>query len=107
MSDEKTKTSRSFWIVFAIAIALAAIGTIGNLTDYRKMDRLNSEGQRVFCLVDSVHPKGDKTEVFVTLQVGEQHFMVTKKLKGSYQVGDSVPVYYMEEDPSTNAIAGE
>lgn len=107
MSDEKAKTNRSFWIVFSIAIGLAAIATIGNLTDYRKMDRLNAEGMRVFCTVDSVHPKGEKTEVFVTLQVGGQAFMVTKKLKGSYQAGDSVPVYYMADDPSTNAIAGE
>lgn len=107
MSEEKPKTSRSFWIVFAIAIGLAAIATIGNLTDYRKMDRLNAEGMRVFCLIDSVHPKGEKTEVFVTLHVGEQAYMVTKKLKGTFAMGDSVPVYYMADDPATNAIAGE
>lgn len=71
------------------------------------MDKLNTQGRRVLCAVDSVVEKGSKHEVFVKLRVGDKEYTVTKKIKLAVQVGDSIPVYYMPDNPSVNAIAEE
>jgi|GEM_PF-7099943 len=105
--EEKKKTNRSFWIVFGVLLTFAAISSIGNIFEYRKMDKLNEQGKRVLCAVDSVMVKGSKYEVFVKLRVDGNEYTVTKKIKLAVHVGDSIPVYYMPDNPSVNAIAEE
>lgn len=101
------KTNRNFWIVFGIILVVAAISTVGNLMDYRRMDRLENQGTRILAPVDSVSPKGSKNEIFVTFRVDGNEFRTTKKVKTKVVVGDSVPVYFLPDEPSTNGIALE
>ncbi|MFN8287018.1 MAG: hypothetical protein U0V74_09715 [Chitinophagales bacterium] len=107
MSEEKPKSSKGFWIVFALLIGVAAVATIGNISEYRKMDRLESEGKRKMCAVDSISVKGTKREIFINLQVEDKQYRIVKKVKDKIAVGDSVAVYYMPEDPNTNGVAAE
>ncbi len=107
MSEEKSKSGKGFWIVFVLLIAVAAIATIGNISEYRKMDRLESEGKRKMCMVDSVAEKGSKREIFMHLEVEGKNYTIIKKVKDKIVVGDSVAVYYMPEDPNTNGVAAE
>jgi hypothetical protein len=102
---EKKKTSTSFWIVFALLIGVAAISTFGNLFEYRRMEKLNTEGKRIRLPVDSISIKGSKTEIFVQLNVRGKSYTISKKVKTTLAVGDSVSVYYLEVNPATNGIA--
>lgn len=104
---EQKKSSKSFWIVFAIIIAFAAVSTFGNLFEYGRMEKLNTEGKRVLLPIDSISPKGSKTEVFVKLNVAGKSYTISKKVKTKAALGDSVAVYYLEENPATNGIAEE
>lgn len=101
------KTNRNFWIVFSVLLLLAAISTIGNMMDYQKMDRLETQGKRIFAKIDSIAPKSGKQEVFVRFQVNGQEYKATKKVKAKVAVGDSVPVYFLPDDPRTNGVALE
>lgn len=102
------KTSKvSFWIVFVVLIALAAIATLGNLYEYKRMDKLENEGKRVLLAVDSLTDKGSRKQIFVTLRVSGRAYVISKKVKSKVAVGDSVPVYYLVSAPSTHAIATE
>jgi hypothetical protein len=104
---EPIKTNRTFWIVFAVLIGLAAIATIGNLLEYNRMEKLHTQGKRVLLPVDSVVRHGNKHELFVTLSVNEKPIVISKKVKSPIVTGDSVPVYYLENNPATNSIAVE
>lgn len=104
---EEKKTSKSFWIVFALLIGFAAISTFGNLFEYRRMEKLNTEGKRILLPVDSLIEKGSKREIFVTLRANGNSIVISKKVKTVVAVGDSVAVYYLEENPATNGIAVE
>ncbi|MFN8322024.1 MAG: hypothetical protein U0T74_05150 [Chitinophagales bacterium] len=103
--EEKKKSSKGFWIVFGLCIVFAAISTLGNLLEYRKMDKLNSEGRRILVPVDSVsNNNSSKHEIFVKFSVNGQEYSATKKIKSTVAVGDSVPVYYLPQNPATNGI---
>lgn len=104
---EPIKTNRTFWIAFAVLISLAAIASIGNLLEYNRMRKLNTQGKRVLLPVDSVVQHGNKYELFVTLSVSGQRIVISKKVKSPIATGDSVPVYYLENTPTTNGIAVE
>ena len=104
---EEKKTNKSFWIVFAVLIGFAAISTFGNLFEYRRMEKLNTEGKRILLPVDSLIQKGGKREIFVTLSVDGKQMVISKKVKAEVAVGDSVAVYYLEDNPATNGIAVE
>ena len=99
------KTNRNFWIFFVIILIIAAISTIGNLTDYRRMERLENEGKQILAPVDSAAARGSKTEIFVKFRVQGKEYRATKKVKTKVAAGDSVPLYYLENDPLTNGIA--
>lgn len=101
------KSNRNFWIIFVIILIIAAISTLGNLMDYRRMDRLENQGTRILAPVDSVAPKGSKNEIFVKFRVDGKEFKATKKVKTKVVAGDSVPVYFMPDEPTTNGIAME
>lgn len=107
MTAEQKKSNKSFWVVFALLLTLAAFSTIGNVLEYRKTNRLNSEGRRVLGVVDSIHEKGSKRELFVTFQLNGKDYHLSKKVKSIVSVGDSVPVYYLQDQPTTNAIVVE
>ena len=104
---QSAKTRRNFWIVFVVLIVLAAVANMGNLFEYNKMNNLNTEGRRVKCAVDSIATVGSKTEVHTRLVVDGKIYQVSQKIKALVHKGDSVVVYYLEKDPSTNAIADE
>jgi len=101
------KTGRNFWVVFALLIILAAIATIGNINEYMKMNKLNTEGKRILVPVDSVVDKGSKKEIFVRFSIDGKEFKLSKKVKSQVAKGDSVPVYYLPGNPSNNGIAEE
>jgi len=102
--EEKKKSGKGFWIVFGLCIGFAAISTLGNLFDYRKMDKLNNQGKRILVPVDSISNNSSKHEIFVKFSVDGKEYMATKKIKSTVAVGDSVPLYYLPENPATNGI---
>ncbi|MCW5907760.1 MAG: hypothetical protein KIS94_07880 [Chitinophagales bacterium] len=104
---EPIKTKRAFWTAFTALIGLAAIATIGNLLEYNRMEKLSTKGKRILLPVDSVVQHGNKRELFVTLSVNGEKIVITKKVKSEITTGDSVPVYYLQENPATNSIALE
>jgi hypothetical protein len=104
---EQKKSNKSFWIVFAVLIAFAAISSFGNLFEYSRMEKLNTEGKRILLPVDSFIQKGSKREIFVTLSINGKQIVISKKVKAQVAVGDSVAVYYLPESPFTNGIAVE
>lgn len=106
-AEKKNKNNKSFWIAFTALLLLAAIATIGNLMEYRKMDKLETEGKRVMCTVDSIAKKGSKEEIYMHLMVGDKTYIVSKKVKESIAIGDSVAVYYMPDNPSVNGVVAE
>jgi len=107
MDSQQLKSRRNFWIVFVALILLAAVANIGNLYEYNKANMLNIQGHRVKCAVDSIAKIGNKTEVHTRLVVDGKMYEVSQKIKNLVHRGDSVVVYYMEKDPSTNGIADE
>ncbi len=107
MDSKQNKSRLNFWIVFVVLITLAAIANIGNLHDYNKANELSTEGKRIRCAVDSLVKIGSKTEVHVRFVVNGRIYEASQKIKALVHKGDSVAVYYMEKDPSTNGIADE
>lgn len=107
MSDTSQKGNKSFWIVFAVLIGFAAIATIGNLLEYRTMDKINSEGIRVQAAVTQVVDKGSKQEIVATYTVGGKDYTASKKIKTKVTLSDSVSVYYLADKPEASAIATE
>jgi hypothetical protein len=107
MDSKQNKSRRNFWMVFAVLILLAAIANIGNLYEYNKANELNTQGRRIRCAVDSLVKIGSKTEVHVRFAVDGRIYEAKQKIKALVHKGDSVAVYYMEKDPSTNGIADE
>lgn len=105
MTNKQTK--RSFWILFVILVGAAALGSLMNIHEFTRMNRLNAEGKRIRCPVDSIGSKGSKTEIFVKFKVDGKDFSTSKKVKAQINKGDTVSVYYLENDPSTNGIATE
>ena len=101
---EQKKSAKGFWIVFGLCLAFAAISTFGNLFEYKKMDKLNSEGKRIMGIADSVNIKGSKYEIWVNFSVNNKTYVAEKKVKAVVAKGDSVPVYYLPENPETNGI---
>lgn len=75
--------------------------------DYRRMDILETQGKRILAPVDSIAAKGSRSEIFVKFRVDGKEFKSTKKVKTKVAVGDSVRLYYLENDPVTNGIALE
>jgi hypothetical protein len=104
---EDKKINRSFWIVFAILLGFAFIATVGNLFEFDRMNKLNTTGIRVMGMVDSIAASGSRTEIFVTFRAGNKEYHLSKKVKSNIVRGDSVPVYYLQTDPTTNGIATE
>jgi multidrug resistance efflux pump len=106
-SKQASKSRRNFWVVFVLLILLAAIANIGNLHEYNKMNELNTEGRRIKCAVDSVVKIGAKTEVHARFVVNGKIYEVSQKIKSMVHKGDSVAVYYLEQDPETNGVPDE
>lgn len=105
--ETKKKNNYTFWLIFSLCILFAAISTIGNLREYRKMDKLENEGKRILAAVDSLNVKGSKHEIFVRFTADGKIFTATKKVQEQITKDDSVPVYYMPGKPEVNAIAVE
>ena len=107
MSDTPQKSSKSFWIVFAVIIGFAAFSTIGNLLEYRTVDRIGSEGIRIQAAVTTIVDKGSKQEIVATYIVDGKSYTVSKKVKNKVALNDSVSVYYLADKPAVSAIAAE
>ncbi|HWB61890.1 MAG TPA: hypothetical protein VG603_00160, partial [Chitinophagales bacterium] len=70
-------------------------------------NRLNTEGKRIMCVVDSTATNEGREEIFVNFEAGGKTYTISKRVKTNISKGDSVPVYYMEENPSVNGISSE
>ncbi len=107
MTEPNKKSSQSFWLIFSIIIILVVVGTVGNLREYWKGNKLDTEGKRILCPVDSVVKAGSKNEIFAHFTIGGKTYNASKKIKSIIVAGDTVPVYYLENDPATNGIITE
>ena len=107
MTEPNKKSTQSFWLIFSIIIIFVVTGTVGNLREYWKGNKLDTEGKRILCPVDSVVKAGSKNEVFTHFAIDGKIYNASKKVKSNVVAGDTVPVYYLETDPSTNAIITE
>ena len=107
MSEPTKKSNQYFWLFFSFIIILAVTGTVGNLREYWKMNRLDTEGKRILCPVDSVIKAGGKEEIFVHFTIDGKTYNASKKVKTAIASGDTVPVYYLQSDPAANRISTE
>ncbi len=101
---ERRRTKLSFWIAITLFIAAGAIAVLWKMYDYNKSDKLKNEGKRILLPVDSLIDIVDGKQIFVTLKVGDKVFALSQEIKNEVAVGDSVTVYYLEENPSENMI---
>jgi hypothetical protein len=96
-----------FWPVFVVLVGLAVLASVANLFDFIKMNKIQTEGKRQIFAIDSIYHTGSRDEIFVNFTVAGKVYRAHKKVKNAMAKGDSVAVYYLETEPSSNAIASE
>jgi hypothetical protein len=105
MSKEGKKIRFGFWAVFAGIMALVLFSTYTNMSDYKRMEKLNTKGIRVYGVVNKAKEKRNKTTIEVVVNIKGKEYIMSKDVKAAILIGDSVPVYYLDEDPEVREIA--
>lgn len=101
------KSRLSFYVVFGIIVLVASIATYRNLSEYRKQNQIQEKGIRTLGVVQDCNKSGSRYAIAVYFMHNQQRFQAEKKVKQPLAVGDSVPVYFLHDQPEVNGIAVE
>lgn len=105
VGKEGKRIQYGFWAIFGFILIVVGYATYNNMADYNKRAKLNERGKRVYGVVNAAKEKRNKTTIEVVVNIEGKEYTMKKDVRSAILIGDSVPVYYLQEDPEVREIA--